>query len=129
MNAPKQTPKQRPVFLDLLRIRMPATAAVSFSHRVTGVLLFLALPVGIQLLERSLRGPEAFRAVQAILGGWSFQVVLWLLLWAGLHHLFAGIRFLLIDIDIGVGWPQALYSARAVAVAALVAAVLIGVML
>ena len=121
--------KQRPVFLDPLRIRMPATAVASFGHRVAGVLLFLLLPFGLYLVERSLRGPEDFQAVQAILAGWPLQSLLWLLLWAGLHHLLAGIRFLLIDIEIGGGWPQALHSARAVTVAAFAAAVVIGVVL
>ncbi|HHH40063.1 MAG TPA: succinate dehydrogenase, cytochrome b556 subunit [Sedimenticola sp.] len=34
---------------------------------------------------------------------WPVQLALFLLTWAMVHHLLAGIRFLLIDFDIGVG--------------------------
>ncbi|MCU7958894.1 MAG: succinate dehydrogenase, cytochrome b556 subunit [gamma proteobacterium symbiont of Bathyaustriella thionipta] len=43
--------------------------------------------------------------------GISGQVILFLLLWVLLHHLFSGVRFLLIDIDQGVDKQSARLSA------------------
>ena len=47
-----------------------------------------------------------------------------LLVWSLLHHLIAGLRFLLIDIHIGVGLPTARLTARAATLAAAVLALL-----
>ena len=37
--------KKQPVFLDLTKIYLPVTALVSIMHRVSGVFLFLLMPV------------------------------------------------------------------------------------
>ena len=52
------------------------------------------------------------------------RVVIFLAAWAVLHHLFAGIRYLLIDIDIGVEKPLYRRTALAVLVAGPLAAAL-----
>ena len=117
--------EQRPVFLNLFRIRFPATAVASFGHRLAGVLLFVLLPVLIYAVELSLRGPEGFKAVSQWLGAWPIQLLLWLVAWAGLHHLFAGLRFLLIDVDVGVAREAARFGAWLVTVGGFVGAVLI----
>ncbi len=44
--------KQRPVYLNLVRIRLPLPGIVSILHRVSGALLFL---VGIPLAARGRR--------------------------------------------------------------------------
>ena len=61
----------------------------------------MGIPFLVYLLERSLAGPDGFSGVVALIDG----------LWALLHHLFAGIRYLLLDIDIGIDKP--LYRATA----------------
>jgi succinate dehydrogenase / fumarate reductase cytochrome b subunit len=104
----------RPVYLNLLRIRQPVTAILSFGHRISGLLLFLALPVGLYLFERSLRGPAEFAAVLEFLASPGAMAALLLVLLMFLLHLFAGIRFLLIDVDVGVGLETARRSARAI---------------
>ena len=62
--SPQHPPQQqRPVFLNLLRIRQPVTAVLSILHRITGVLMVLLLPGLIYLLDLSLRGPAQFDQV------------------------------------------------------------------
>ena len=117
--------EQRPVFLNLFRIRFPATAVASFGHRMAGVLLFVLLPVLIYTIELSLRSPEGFETVRQWLQGWPVRLLLWLAAWAGLHHLFAGLRFLLIDVDVGVAWEAARWGAWLVTVGGFAGAVLI----
>jgi succinate dehydrogenase / fumarate reductase, cytochrome b subunit len=53
----------RPVFLDLWRIKLPATGIVSILHRISGVLMVLAIPAAAILLSEALSGPEGFAAV------------------------------------------------------------------
>ena len=118
-------PTHRPVFLDLRQIRLPVTGWVSILHRISGVLLVLAIPYGAQLLDRSLRGPESFAEVAALLGSPFVQLMLLVLAWAFLHHLIAGIRFLMLDIDVGIQRSAARKSAGTAIAAALVLTALV----
>jgi len=98
---------KRPVYLNLLKIRLPLTGIVSFAHRITGVILFLALPFAVYLLDLSIESERSFAQVQEILDQPIMLLVQILLLWSIAHHFFAGIRFLLIDAEIGVEKGQA----------------------
>ncbi len=124
------SPSARPRFLHLLQIRQPVTALVSITHRISGVLLFLALPVAVWLLHLSLRSEGDFRSVQAWLATPAARLAGVLLLWAILHHFFAGLRFLLLDVDVGLSLKAARASAFAVfaVVAILFVVVLTGVL-
>jgi len=92
----------RPVYLNLLKIRLPVPGIVSFAHRITGVLLFLALPFAVYLLDLSIESQDSFASVQQILSQPLMVLVQIVLLWSVAHHFFSGIRFLLIDAEIGV---------------------------
>ncbi len=98
---------QRPVYLNLIKIRLPLPGIISFAHRITGVVLFLALPFAVYLLDLSIESEQSFAKVQQILNQPVMLFVQILLLWSLAHHFFAGIRFLLIDAEIGVEKSQA----------------------
>jgi succinate dehydrogenase / fumarate reductase cytochrome b subunit len=106
--------RQRPIYLNLLRIRLPIMGVVSLVHRASGVLLFLAIPYAVYLLGLSLTSRADFdHVVQQLEQPW-LQLLLLALIWGLAHHLFAGIRFLLIDADIGVQKSSARLGAWAV---------------
>ena len=107
----------RPIYLDLHRIRQPLPAVVSLLHRLSGAFLFLLIPFLLSVLEASLSGPTGFVAVLSSL--WA-KVMLFGVLAAFFYHLFAGLRFLLLD----MGWGVALTSARRAAWLVIVASVL-----
>ncbi len=92
----------RPVYLNLLKIRLPVPGIVSFAHRITGVLLFLSLPFAVYILDLSIESQESFARAQQILDQPLMVFMQIILLWSIAHHFFAGIRFLLIDAEIGV---------------------------
>lgn len=108
----------RPVTLPLMRLRLPLAGWVSFLHRLSGVLLFLSLPLVLYAFQQSLRGPETFERFQQLFAHPLVRIVLLLLAWALAHHLFAGIRHLLMDLHWGVNLHAARRSALVVAVAA-----------
>ena len=92
----------RPVFLDLRRIALPLPGLVSILHRVSGLLLVLALPGVAWLVERALSGPAGFAVVVAMLDAWPSRLLQGVLLWSLLHHLLAGLRHLVLDLGWGL---------------------------
>ena len=108
---------KRPVYLNLLKIRLPLMGMVSFAHRITGFILFLALPYSVYLLDLSIESEQSFSKMQQILDQPVMLIVQILLLWSLAHHFFAGIRFLLIDAEIAVDKSQAQLGAWLVLIA------------
>ena len=115
----------RPVYLNLIKIRLPLAGIVSFAHRISGVLLFLFLPFSVYLLDLSVQSAESFSAVKQLLNQPVMLVVQMLVIWSIAHHFFAGIRFLLIDAEIGVEKSQARIGSWLVLLAEVIAIVLI----
>jgi succinate dehydrogenase / fumarate reductase cytochrome b subunit len=109
----------RPVFLDLRRIKLPMSGVVSILHRISGILMALAIPGAATLFHQALSGPDGFAVVAAILDSWLARLILMLLAWSLLHHLFSGIRYLLIDLGLGLERPAARRSAMIVFAAAI----------
>ena len=122
---------KRPVYLNLFKIRLPTTGIVSFAHRVSGVLLFLAIPFSIYLLDLSVRSVQGFDQTLQLLQRPASQIILLLMVWAIVHHFLAGIRYLLLDMDIAIEKASSNISAWIVLIAELciVSAYIWGVLL
>lgn len=119
--------RKRPVYLNLVRIRLPLPGFVSILHRASGALLFVSGFWLLWLLDASLRSPEQYDAVRAAAAHPFAKLVLTALAWAFLHHLFAGIRYLFIDADVGVALGPARKSSWAVLAASLLVTALAAV--
>ena len=101
----------RPVFLNLLVIRLPVGGVVSILHRISGVLLVLLTPLGIYLLDRSLSDPEFFAQLQTLVSQGQCQLVLLFVAALLFQHFFSGLRHLALDIDWGIGRQRARVTA------------------
>ncbi len=108
------TQNRPPVFLDLLKIKLPLQGLLSIFHRISGVLLFFAIPFFIYLFELSLQGDSGFDAVVALLDLTPVKLAIALLCWGVAHHLFAGIRYLLLDFDVAIEKRSSRISAQIV---------------
>lgn len=96
------TPRlRRPVFLDLTKIRMPVGALTSISHRISGVVLTIGVPVVVYLLALSLEDEQSFARVSSLMRLVLVKFALVILVWALSHHVLAGARHLLSDFGIG----------------------------
>lgn len=93
---------QRPVYLNLLKIKLPVTGILSILHRLTGVLMVISLPFLVYMLDLSLNDSNGFEIVVDLFSHPLMKIILSIYLWFLLHHLLAGIRFLLLDLDLGV---------------------------
>jgi succinate dehydrogenase / fumarate reductase, cytochrome b subunit len=121
--------RARPRNLNLTTIRLPLPALVSILHRISGVLLFLALPMLLLALQYSLASLEDYNAVSNISNHPLFKLLLLVLIWAFLHHLLAGLRHLAMDVHWGVGLENARLSSKIVLVLSLALTLLAGVAL
>ena len=107
--------KKRPLWYNLSPLNLPLPGLVSILHRISGAVLFLLLLWLLYLLDQSLTSAERFEAVRQTIAQPLVKLVLLGLLWAFLHHLCAGIRYLFLDVHKGVD----LATARATSVAVL----------
>jgi succinate dehydrogenase / fumarate reductase cytochrome b subunit len=69
---------------------------------ISGAALFLMLPFLLYLFDQSLASEISYQKFQAITGNMLVKIILLGLIWSFLHHFCAGIRYLLLDLDIGV---------------------------
>jgi len=118
--------KTRPKFLDLTSIRLPVPGWVSILHRISGALLFVSIPLLLWLLDQSLHSSTTYRTFQAATGNPLVKLVLLGLVWAFLHHLCAGIRYLALDMHMGTTLEKARASSKAVLGVSLVLTAVLG---
>src|SRR5690606_23653947 len=96
-------------------------------HRVSGALLFLALPIFLlPIFEASVSSPESFEQFRQFAAHPLSKLVLLVLIWAYLHHFCAGIRYLALDLHKGVDKESAKRSAGIVLVVSLVLTAVFG---
>ncbi|MBU1223509.1 MAG: succinate dehydrogenase, cytochrome b556 subunit [Gammaproteobacteria bacterium] len=110
-------PLARPVYLNLFRIHLPLAGWVSILHRVSGAVLFAALPLGVWALSISLADEAGFRRMADALAHPLAHLVLLGGVWAFAHHFFAGLRHLALDVHWGLELKQARQSSLAVMLA------------
>lgn len=93
--------KQRPVFLNLLKIKAPITAYESFTHRVTGVFLILFLPLVMYMFVISLQSEDSFQLATNYFENWFVRVIFWGGLTALSFHAISGVNHMLRDLGFG----------------------------
>ncbi|MGD9946723.1 MAG: succinate dehydrogenase, cytochrome b556 subunit [Burkholderiaceae bacterium] len=115
---------------DILSYRLPLPGIVSILHRVSGVLMFLiGIPFILYLFQQSLLSEISYESYRAIVSHWFAKLVLLALIWAYLHHLVAGLRFLFLDVHVGIDKPSARKSAGAVLVVSVLLTLLVALKL
>ena len=124
MNA---APKLRPKYYDLNLAHLPPPGLVSIIHRASGALLFFPiLPFLLYVLNATLGSEEGYARWREYLGHPVVKLVLLGAIWLYAHHFFAGIRFLLLDMHLGIAKAPSRASALAVLALGLIATFLIG---
>jgi succinate dehydrogenase / fumarate reductase cytochrome b subunit len=116
--------KQRPKYLSLpailFQIRLPLPGWVSILHRISGALLVFPFTAwALYLLDVSLRSEQGFSRVRDYLSMPLAKLGLLVLLWAACHHFCAGIRYLALDLNKGIGLRPARITSAVVLVASL----------
>jgi len=94
--------KKRPVYLGTdAFLGLPITAMTSISHRISGVVIFAAIPILLFMLSMSLDSKASFMELKYLMSGFFAKLVLWAIVSAFTFHTLAGFRHLLMDMGIG----------------------------
>lgn len=117
--------KERPVYLDIQKIRLPIPGLVSIFHRFSGIALFICIPLFLWLFSGTLSHESAFNTYQGLVHHPMVKCILFVLLLAYVYHSLAGVRFLFMDIHKGTELKTARASAKAVVICAIVLSVII----
>ena len=120
-------PKIRPKYYDLNPTHLWPPALLSILHRISGaVLFFLIVPLLLYVLQVTLGSQEGFARWHDFVARPGVKIVMLGAVWLYAHHFFAGLRYLLLDLHIGIAREPARASALAVLALGLVATALIG---
>ncbi|WP_139852745.1 succinate dehydrogenase, cytochrome b556 subunit [Acinetobacter pullicarnis] len=111
----------RPVNLSMgqvlaVNLRSPVAIA-SILHRLSGVIVFLLVPVLLWILDKSLSSPEGFDYIKnVVFGNIVVRLVVWVFLAGLIFHLVNGIKHLFAD----MGVAEELQSGRIAATLSLI---------
>ena len=110
----------RPVNLSMgqvLDVNLKSPVAIaSILHRLSGVIVFLLVPVLLWILDKSLSSPEGFAQVQEIMNGFVVRFIVWVFVAGLIFHFVAGVKHLLAE----VGVAEELESGRLASTIALI---------
>ena len=123
----KQRPEFRNInaFTDLTTYRLPAPGQVSILHRISGVLMFVLLPLILWIFDTSVSSEISSARLSAEFSNGAMGIVLKLvvlaLIWAYLHHFIAGVRHVWMDVShqavtLERGRPSAMFTLAAAVV-------------
>jgi succinate dehydrogenase / fumarate reductase cytochrome b subunit len=123
MNA---APKPRPKYYDVNLAHLPPPGLVSIFHRVSGTALFFpVLPILLYVLHVTLASPEGFARWHEFFDRPVVKAIVIAATWVYAHHFFAGLRYLVLDLHVGVNRLPARRSAVAVLVLGAVTTLLV----
>jgi succinate dehydrogenase / fumarate reductase cytochrome b subunit len=102
---------------------------VSILHRISGAALFLFLPFILFLFDKSLASEVSFAYFANLMGNPIIQLICLGLIWGFIHHFCAGIRYLFLDLEMGVDKAAANRSAISVMIVSLALTAILGLRL
>ena len=117
-------PVERPINLDISKFSFPFAALASITHRISGVIMFVAIAFLLSWFDEATASPEGFAAIA---DSGMVKFLLWLILCAVSYHFFAGIKHLLLDFHIADTVEAGEKAAKIAVGTAAVVALLLGI--
>jgi succinate dehydrogenase / fumarate reductase cytochrome b subunit len=119
--------KKRPINLDLSSLKYPPMAIASILHRISGLVLFLLLPLILFILDLSAHSEESFAQMKIMLTRPCYKLLIWAFAAALIYHVLAGIRHMLMDLGFGEHLCAARRSAVFVISMAIIVTIFLGI--
>jgi succinate dehydrogenase / fumarate reductase cytochrome b subunit len=92
----------RPVNINLFKIRLPMSALISITHRLSGIyVFFVTLPLSLILFQKALT-ESSYDAISVLIQTNSFfSTFVYFSFLIFLYHILTGFRHLLMDVHVG----------------------------
>ncbi|HIH2763840.1 MAG TPA: succinate dehydrogenase, cytochrome b556 subunit [Candidatus Azoamicus sp.] len=90
--------KSKHVFLNLFFIKFPITAITSIIHRVTGIFLFLCIPIFLYFLKISLASESSFLLAKNLFNSLYIKFFLFVFLSSFIYHFVMGVKHIIMDL-------------------------------
>ncbi len=119
--------KPRPIWYNINLLNLPVPGIVSIFHRISGLLLTLAIIGLLYCLDGSLKSEVDFGQIRGGLSHPLVKLVALGFMWSFLHHFCAGIRFLFLDLGKGINLSSARATAYAVFIVSGLLTLILGV--
>ena len=108
----RTSPLRRPKYYDSTLLNLPPPGLVSIFHRISGALLFLSIPILLYLAPVFCSCPRrGFARARDFVRMPLVKLAIIGMGWLYAHHFFAGIRYLLLDLHVGIARSPARTSA------------------
>ncbi|MEI6897681.1 MAG: succinate dehydrogenase, cytochrome b556 subunit [Psychromonas sp.] len=120
--------KNRPKNLDLSTVKFPITATASILHRVSGIIVFIALAIFLILLNCTLTSESDFIHVMGYLDYYLIKFILWGSLTGLAYHAVFGVRHMIQDLGFWEEMESASLSAQVGFVVAAILSLLAGIL-
>ena len=117
--------RSRPLSPHLQIYKFTLTMASSIVHRGTGMAMYFGTLLIVLWLGAAALGEGPLAFVDAVLGFWLIQIVLFLATWALFHHMLGGIRHFIWDTGHGFGPVEREWLARATLVGSVAVTILL----
>ena len=91
--------QERPVYLDLTKIRLPMSAFSSITHRLSGMyIFFITLPLILYVIDQSLSSRSSFdKLADDIVSISFFSFFVFISISIFWYHILTGVRHLIMD--------------------------------
>lgn len=100
--------KEKHVYLNIFQIDFPITAIASIIHRISGLFLFLLLPVVLYFFYLTIESSSSFIIAKTFLSNIYFKLLCYFFLASFIYHAFNGIKHIIMD----VGYFDTKFSSR-----------------
>ena len=118
------TPHKPPISPHLQIYRLPLTALISITHRMTGIVLSVGALLLVAILSAAADGPDAYAYIHAHIASWYGLLLLIGLTFGLFFHVCNGVRHLFWDGGFGFELKTADLTAKMVLVGAFVLTVI-----
>lgn len=119
------TKTARPLSPHLTIYKFRPTMAMSILHRITGAALYVGTLFFVWWLVAAASGPVAFSYASGFFDSIIGRIILFGYTWALIHHMFGGIRHLVMDTGNGLQKETSTRFAQATLAASLIVTVLL----
>lgn len=92
------TVKSRHIYLNLFAIDFPITALTSIVHRLSGIFLFLSMPILLYFFYLTLESSSSFIVAKALVSRFYIKLFIYIFLYALIYHFFNGIKHMILDL-------------------------------